>query len=326
MKFVQTRPSDDSNVTGNRVAQIERANNSKWDKSSRLVAMSGFLCLLGISQAASATNYFQWAPVPTDQKTMAWPAKQPIPPLTGGANIDCTTSHRAGGCSMKMVVIGNDGGNDPIGFHGPDMTPVPYGWNIVGSRSLYYRWWMRIMPGFSWGTNNGKTKASRAQGIGQPQNYTGYLMSYGFLIGECGDGGCLTNTNAVNTDSNLYVPYDFTTKADGKWHEYIVRVKPNTSASCTAGVNCDAQLQAWVDGVSVGSNVGWKLHNNASDQMYESWAGWMAAPYWQLNGTSSDGGTIYVDDFSTDDSYNSVIGNAGAATQLSPPTSLRVVQ
>jgi hypothetical protein len=34
----------------------------------------------------------------------------------------------------------------------------------------------------------------------------------------------------------------------------------------------------------------------------------MVSPYFQLNGTTSDGGTIYLDDFSTDDGYNSLIG------------------
>ena len=148
-------------------------------------------------------------------------------------------------------------------------------------------------------------------------------MDYGFLIGECDSSGCTLNNGGSNgSDSNLVIPYDFRSRADGVWHEYIVKIKPNTSASCTAPSNCDAQFQAWVDGVSVGQYNNFKLHNNASNSMTEAWGGWMVMPYFQLNGTTSDGGTIYVDDFSTDDTFNSLIGS-GAPVALSPPTNLR---
>ena len=156
---------------------------------------------------------------------------------------------------MKLQVIGNDNGNQGMGADLIANFP-PYPWKFVGGPALYYRWWMKIQPGFSWGSGTAKTKSSRV--ISGAQGYTGYLMDYGFLLGECAafdDFNCRLNNGGSNgSDSGLYIPYDFTSKDDGQWHEYIVKVKPNTSGSCTAGTggNCDAQFQAWVDGVSVG--------------------------------------------------------------------------
>lgn len=226
---------------------------------------------------------------------------------------------------MKLTIIGNDGGDQSKGV---DLIggPLDYPWKFVGSPAIYYRWWMRIQPGFSWGSGTAKTKSSRMAGTTYPRGYTGYLMSYGFLIGECDDvgssfpgGGCLLADGSHNTDSNLSIPYDFISRDDGLWHEYIIKIKPNTSATCTAGVNCNAEFQAWVDGASVGQNNNFKLHNKATNGMQESWGGWMLSPYFQLNGTSADGGTIYIDDVSTDDTRNSLIEN-----QLGGPSNLRL--
>jgi hypothetical protein len=41
--------------------------------------------------------------------------------------------------------------------------------------------------------------------------------------------------------------------------------------------------------------------------MKEAWASWMVRPYFQLNGTSNDGGLIWVDDISTDNMWNSTL-------------------
>ena len=77
-----------------------------------------------------------------------------------------------------------------------------------------------------------------------------------------------------------------------------------------------------MDGLFVGENNNFKLHNNASNLMIEQWGSWMVYPYFQLNGTASDGGTIYVDDFSTDDVWNSLI--PGSPFNLPRPANLRV--
>lgn len=218
---------------------------------------------------------------------------------------DCTpVAAHTGNCGMRLDVQGNDGGNQQMGAD--TIQPNPdYPFNIVGGQAVYYRWWMKIMPGFSWGAGSAKTKSSRVN-AGAAQGYTGYVMSYGFLIGECDSSGCTLNDGSSNSgDSSLVVTFPITTMDDGEWHEYIVKVKPNTSATCTAPTNCDGELQAWVDGVSVGEYNGFKLHNNAANAMSERWGGWMVRPFFQLGGTASDGGTIYLDDFATDNAFNS---------------------
>lgn len=255
--------------------------------------------------SAHAVNYFNWG------------AENNAYSFFAGTTRVCTVAH-SGSCSMRLSVIGNDNGNQQMGV---DPNQLTYPFNFVGSPALYYRWWMRIEPGFSWGSGTAKTKSSRTIAGTASQGYTGYLMSYGFLIGECDSAGCRLANGDVNTDENLYIPYDFRSRADGQWHEYIVKIKPNSNAGCTPAVNCDAEFQAWVDGVSVGQYNNFKLHDNASHTMTEGWHGWMMTPYFQLNGTASDGGTIYVDDFSTDTEYNSLLA---VGVRPNPPTGLRV--
>lgn len=257
---------------------------------------------------AHAVNYFRWD------------AESGGDNFLGATSRDCSVAH-LGSCSMRLQIVGNDSGNQQLGV-GP--TPFDYPFQFVNGPALYYRWWMRIEPGFSWGNGTTKTKASRT--IGGPlvngsgaQGYTGYLQSFGFLIGECGSAGCRLADGSVNTDENLYIPYNFRSRADGLWHEYIVKIKPNTSATCTAGVNCDAQFQAWVDGVSVGEYNNFKLHSDANHILTEGWGGWMLTPYFQLNGTVSDGGVIYIDDVSTDSQFNSLTG-----PRPNPPSGLQV--
>lgn len=245
----------------------------------------------GGGSSGAGINYFSWG-----AETNA--------PLFGGTTRDCNVAH-SGACSMRLNVIGNDGGNQQMGVDGDQIT---YPFNFVGAPAIYYRWWMRIQPGFRWGNGTAKAKSSRVLATATSEGYTGYISSDGFLIGECDAAGCRLNDGSINTDSNLIIPYNFRNADDGQWHEYIVKVKPNTNGACVAGSNCDAQFEAWVDGVSVGQYNNFKLHTNAGDGMVEAWGGWMQTPYFQLNGTASDGGVIYVDDISTDSNYNSLIG------------------
>lgn len=286
------------------------------------------LAALLFSFGADATNYFRWG----------WEDTRPSFGVNGrsGSNVtygcpasgapagscttrDCSVSH-SGSCSMKMVVVGNDSNNQPMGpENGYDGSNIPtYPFNVIrASPSLYYRWWMRIDTGFSWGSSTAKVKSSRLTGSASQRVYTGYMMKYGPLIGEC-ETACKTNTGANNTDdkpTSVWVEYDMTTMADGQWHEYVVMVKPNSDATCTAGTNCDAELKFWVDNVLIGSNVNWKLWATAGVAGYET--AWMVRPYWQLGGSASDGGTIYIDDVSIDTAYNSSIA-------LAKPTNVRV--
>lgn len=275
-----------------------------------LLALFGVF-VTGIAQDAHSANYFNWN---AESDTTSAGA---IYGYGDGTSRYCSEA-RSGNCSMRLIVRGNDNLNQGMGADNPGFS---YGWPIVGSPAIYYRWWMKIMPGFKWGSGAAKTKSSRVHG-GSAQGYTGYLMSYGFLIGECADAaGCTLNNGGDNgSDSSLVINYNFRTKDDGVWHEYIVKVKPNTSASCVAPTNCNAEFEAWVDGVSVGRYDNYKLNKNPTHMMEEAWGAWMMRPYFQLGGTASDGGTIYLDDFSVDDVFNTQVIRGS----ISPPTNLQV--
>jgi hypothetical protein len=264
------------------------------------VAVAGFLCLAGAGQNASATNYFNWD-AESDKTSLG-----PILSYAGQTTRDCTVAH-TGSCSMRLNVIGNDGANQQMGAEPGNFTyPIA---SLVGSRAIYYRWWMKIMSGFSWGAFDQKTKSSRLQSNGVPGGYTGYLNSTSFELGE-----------AVQANSDPASRIFYTFRADSTWHEYVVMVKANTTP-----ISTDGQFKAWVDGVLVGQQINnFRLTQDTVGPLVESWGGWMVRPYFQLRATASDGGTIYLDDFSTDDSWNSLIPGSPFNT-LSPPGNLRVV-
>jgi hypothetical protein len=170
------------------------------------VFICGLLFELGAIQDANATNYFNW-----DVETNG-----PVNSYFGGTTRDCTVSH-SGSCSMRLNVIGNDSGNQSMGA---DINQIPLPFSVVGGPAIYYRWYMRIMPGFSWGSGTAKTKSSRVLGASYPRVYTGYVQADGFNIGECDDvgsaqpgGGCV--------DPGPTISYDMRTKNDGVWHDTL---------------------------------------------------------------------------------------------------------
>jgi len=266
--------------------------------------------------AAHATDYMTWD---------AESATSSLGTMTGlyaNTTIDCTIAH-SGSCSQKFILIGNDGLNQPTGYS--NSPRINYGWDVLGSRAIFYKWWMRIDTGFSWGDGVAKAKSSRAISSLDRKIYTGYIQKTGFIIGECDDSNgtdkCTTNTGVNNNDGNIGIGYDMTTMADSEWHEYIVKVKPNTDGACTAPANCDAMLAVWIDGVLIGEYNGWKLHTVAGDIMQETFGGsWMVKPYFQLGGTVSDGGTIYVDDFLTSDVLQSSFFPIDTSAPITTPS------
>ena len=237
--------------------------------------------------------------------------------LKSGTTLSTDTAH-SGSKSMKMIVTGI-GGNESMGGllgYWNQYTSYYPGWYYIGSgsKTLYYRWWMKIMPGFKWASHGGgKVKISRAIVHPSDEGYTGYMWQDGFNIAECnltGGSGCLNTDGSQNgSDSGIKLNYDVASKDDGNWHEYIIRVKPNTCSSCM-----DAELQLWVDGTSQGTLSGWKLSSWTNQDFNEAWGSWASHWYWQMNGTTGDGGTIYIDDISTDDTYNSIYSGGSDTT------------
>lgn len=210
---------------------------------------------------------------------------------------------------MRLAVIGNDAGNQQMGV---DQTWVDTPYPFVGGPAFYNRWRMRIEPGFSWGTGTAKCKSSRtacgpiSNGSSRGQGYTGYLMHNGFLIGECDTAGCTVPGGGFNTDENHLIPFDFRVINDGRWREYVVKYKPSSAVNVA-----DGQFEVWVDGRYIGAANGFISRATVGVPPYtfvDMWCGWMVKPYFQLNGAASDGGVIYVTDFSIDDTYNSLLG------------------
>lgn len=280
-------------------------------KPSYLTYFAGLLGLALANGPAFATNYFNWG---FESMRPSWGISGPATYNAiwhGNTSQDCTVSH-TGSCSMKLKVPSGSTGDPLNNGMGADLmdSPPVYGWPIINSRALYYRWWMRIEPGFGWGPNQGMTKSSRifsAKDSGR--TYTGYVHAGGIRISEC-DPHCYANDGDNVSESKIAIGYNIAGKNDGKWHEYIVKVKANTSATCTPKTNCDGQLELWVDGTSVGTYNNWKLTELTGGSMQDAWGGWMVSPYFQL-GAGSAGGTIYIDDASTDDAWNSLAAPSG---------------
>lgn len=276
-------------------------------------ALCGMLFAFGFTQSASATNYFNWGAESDATSNGA------VIGYHGGTVLDCTVQH-SGSCSMKMVVVGPDGGNQS---KGADVNQLSVPMMSVGGPSIYYRTWLRFDPGFNWGAPQiANVKTSRALlNTAQNRLLTGHMRSGGFFIAECDyvdgyGGGCLTTGGVPNNDFNIELPYNVQGIADGLWHEYIVRIKPNSTTSLS-----DAEFQVWVDGVSIGQLNGWRLATTAAEWI-EAWDGWMVSPYFQMNGDAAVGGTVWADDFSTDDAFNSLM--PGVPATVAPPTNLVV--
>ena len=89
--------------------------------------------------------------VPVGENLFYWNADQfeatsigPIWGVNAGATIDTDEKHEGKG-SMRLVLEGDV--QEPVGIEiaGPKLPT-----NTPGI-SLYYRWWMKISPSFSWG-------------------------------------------------------------------------------------------------------------------------------------------------------------------------------
>lgn len=296
-----------------------RLDMTNLRRSACLLAVSGSIFLWGAGQNAfgAGVNYFNW-----DAESDTTSNGNVLQYFNGTVR-DCTVSH-SGLCSMKMNVIGPDGGNQQ---KGADVNQLTLPLVTVGGPSIYYRTWLMYSPGFNWGVPgvaNVKTERGLLN-VSQNRFMTGHMRSDAFLVAECEfvsgfGGGCLTTSGVPNNDFNIRIPFDVQAMADGKWHEYVVRIKPNSTPTAM-----DAEFQVWVDGFPVGLLTGWRLATTSAGWI-EAWDGWMVTPYFQMNGDSSVGGTVWADDFSTDDSWNSLIPGSpfGAPPPISAPVNLRV--
>lgn len=295
-----------------------------------LLFLAGLFCIS--VDSIQATNYFLWGVEGNPRTALSlgatvtnfWGAPE------SNTTQDCTVAH-TGSCSMKISVVGNDGGNQQSGYDVVDNISLPFAVNAIPGGSIFYRAWVRFSPGFSWGTGTGGiVKISRAQNgntLASQRMITLHSHRGMVVVAECdyadpvqnggyGGGGCITSGGANGNDFNLPIQYiDSGIMSDGQWHEYIIRLQPNTAN------NANAELQLWVDGVSQGTLSNFRLTQFSTfgtNTFVEDWGGIWARPYFQMNGAiyGGTGGTVWVDDVSTDNTFNSIF----SGSDTTPPT------
>jgi hypothetical protein len=285
--------------------------------------------------SAQAVNYFSWgaectAPCTnTASGTLAPPLSQSdnftLANGAPGTTISTTVKH-SGNSSMKLVAVGNDGGNQNEGAE--PLYQGTYGRYFPGTFSgsvRYYRWWMRMESGWSWGN----------AGIGDPvikvirestptgQWFTVLMSPTGFQFDDCDDDGvggshagvCWTNTGLHGANTASQISVDYTHPTDDVWREYILKIKQPTSFSCTPGAGCDSEFTLYINGAQIDTNNGWKL---VPDSGTVNAAGMHFAAttqfYFQIRSSVAAGGTLYLDDFSLDDTFISTFSGGGDTT------------
>jgi hypothetical protein len=181
---------------------------------------------------------------------------------------------------------------------------------------------MKMSPSFSWGSADAKMKSNRvALSLAVPPvPYTMYYHKGSVYVGEC--PMCQKQGNNVKTDpSDAKIGYDFnpgTNSAVTNWQEYIIGLKKQSCLTCF-----DGEFHLWVNGVKIGTGVkNMRYCDILNCSIWkEAWGANLVAPYPQLNGTSSDGGTIWFDDFSLDDQWNSSFNGSGGGSGGTAPAS-----
>lgn len=295
--------------------------------------LAALLALASLS--ANAVNYFSW----DEETTTMTVTSGAITPVYAGGGVRNTT--QAHSPTHSMSTLNSVGDDKPSGINASSSPPltVNYSWAPLNGRSLYYRWWMWISTDFDW--SNGakkKVKIARAgiSNTGAPGGgliYTGYMSASGFDLSE---GYWAGTDSAIISGGDHFaqvnVPGGMISYADGAWHEYIIRVKPNTTATSYNG-----EFQVYIDGQSIGSYNAYLLVSNlpndndgtpnwvtnyGTSNLLDLWAAWMIAPYWQCNGAACTG-TIYVDDWSVDDVFNSTFSSGGTPPAKYLPIRLR---
>lgn len=283
------------------LAQLWRTRrNGKW----MVVVM---VCILPVS--SHAANYWNFG---FDCLTPASGAC-----LTSNGQIDQvsnavldTTEKHSGTGSMQLTVTNAQGdtGIKPLNSYTLDRT-LP----------VYYRWWMKMDAAYRWGTGNQLMKLNRVKQWNDQLGFslTNHWRNNGIGLSECdtctpqGSGG----------DDVMNVTYDFnpaTNAALSSWHEYIVEFRFSTGGGTAPGVldSSNAVMKLYVDGALVSTAPeavslccrAASIANSTEENAREAWGGMGVNTFPQLNCLGGDpvcGGTIWIDDVSTDTTWNS---------------------
>ncbi|MEQ1844635.1 MAG: fibronectin type III domain-containing protein, partial [Nitrospira sp.] len=272
-----------------------------------------YLCVLVVllvPSLASATTLFSW-----DADQLSTTSLGPILTVQGGTTIDTATKHSGTG-SMRMVVSGDQqfqGGIEPGG-------PI----RLTPGQRYFHRWWMKFDSNFHWRTGGGFStfKMNRVSDYFGALNgccFTQHLEPYRISISEC--DGC--NPKAAGGDGYPDAPYNFdpqTNTALQAWHEYIIEFKLNSARDVK-----DGEYAFYVDGVQIARRVNQSyccvgLGGDFTYDPSERWGMTMVRPFWQILGLATDGGVIWVDDFSNDTVWNSNYAQPPSGTDTINPT------
>lgn len=260
------------------------------------------LLLVGLCTPVFGTNFFTWS------------ANSAVTPR-GTCNfinavIDPTGGHDGSGAMRYNVPDGGDGQRGCTDLGTGDIGAGSW----LSGKTIYYRWWMKVDPSFSWG-NRKFFKLGRMTDGGS-DNISTYLQNNLISVdgptGNCPGGGGCGN-----------ISYAFDGAAAKNYQEYILAITLQTTSGGTGGA------QLFVNGSSVGSFT----HNLYNCSLgcgavgAASWGNAMGqALYSQLclgGSACGSGGPIWVDDMSVDDVWNSNFsGGPPDTTAPTAPTNL----
>lgn len=284
-----------------------------WINASLSAGFVLAINLFSIAESALSANYFNWN---ADQFNTT--SVGPIVTIQTHTYLDTTVKHSGTG-SMRLEVPGNE--QNQIG--------VEVGGNITidKTKPLFYRWWMKFDPNFKWGpgyqgSGFAPMKMNRVKQSGDvlPGYYTFKMERNYIAVGECNN--CLPYGNGGDPSPAIWnIDLNpITNPSITNWHEYIVEIKFETSRAAK-----DGYFKAYLDGVLKTAVTGQSYALDGMNAPVEAWGGMMVRPFPQLNGGASDGGKIWVDDISTDTTWNSIFGQpTQTALPPPPPTGLNV--
>ena len=88
------------------------------------------------------------------------------------------------------------------------------------------------------------------------------------------------------------------------WNEFILEIKLNSAS----GVQ-DGEYAMWFNGVQVQRITGLSFccTTGVFGGPIDAWGTSFVRPYAQIQGTAGDGGFIWLDDFSSDTTFNSIV-------------------
>ena len=245
--------------------------------------------------------------------------------------------------SMKSIIVGSSQSQLACQLlNGYTLSPT-VAWD--SGKIIYMRWWMKIDSGFDWGERVPPEadparafwmKAGRWGDTTNP-NYTEagltqMLHPDKINIFECHQCDGAGPPDVTTVDNVLTVNYDFdpvTNAAVSSWHEYIFAIHLQN------GTASDAFGEFFIDGGLAGSGGGGTGTSSTSHLMEcggsnpcgnieaAGWSMWGQSFYPQLcaegipcptRGGGDAGGSIWTDDISMDDVFNSNFSAAQAAT------------